>query len=78
MLERDVDIFYELVVVRELVDEHIVQNVGIAIQQADPADVVQRGESSNELDKFFLAVQIDAVAGDVLRDEDEFREFPEV
>ena len=71
MLDGDVQILDDLGVRRDLVNELIVELVGIEVVQAQPLHALNLREPAAELRQHVLSVEIGAVAGDVLGDDDE-------
>ena len=71
MLQGDIDVFDQLAVAGKFLYELFGDDVWIAVQQPQATDVFQRGQPLDEFDELILPVQFLAVAGGVLRHEDE-------
>ena len=70
MLNGDVEILDDLVVRGQLVDKLVVKLVGVQVVQPYPLDAVYLRKLAAQAGKTALTVDIRAVAGDVLRDDD--------
>ena len=71
MLDGDVQIFYDLWVLRYLIDELVVKLIGIGVVQPYPFDAVYIAYPAAELGKTSFAVEVCSVARYVLRDDDD-------
>ena len=71
MLDGDIQIFYDLVIGGDLVDQLVVKLVGVQVVEPDPFNTLDFGQLPAQSGKAPPAVQIGAVAGDVLGDDDQ-------
>ena len=71
MLDGNIQIFYDLGVLRDLVNKLVVKLVRIGVVQPYPLNTVYLAYSAAELGKASLAVEVSPVAGYVLRDDDD-------
>ena len=70
VLDGDIQIFYNFGVICDLVDKLLIELVDIEVVEPYPLDAVYLGQAAAELGQTAPAVQVGAVAGDVLRDDD--------
>ena len=72
MLDGDIQIFDDLVIGGDLVNQLVVKLVGVQVVETDPLYPLDFGQLTAQGGKTPLAVQVGAVAGDVLGDDDQF------
>ena len=72
VLERDVEIFADVVVLRDGVEQLAGDAVGVGVEEAEPAQAVDAGELVEEGGEAVFDAEIFAVAGGVLADEGDF------
>ena len=71
VLERNIEVFYDLRLLSDDVDELVGDLVGVEVVQADPCEI-QLAQLAQQLGQQALVLrQVHAVLGDVLRDDDE-------
>ena len=71
VLDRDIQILHDLVVARDLVNQLLVELVGVEVVEPDPFDPLDLAQLAAEPREAPLAVEVGAVARDVLRDDDQ-------
>ena len=71
VLDGDVEILDDLVLICDEVDELVVDDLGVEVVQADPADAVDLRQLPQQPRETRPAVEVHAPAGDVLRDDDQ-------
>ncbi len=71
VLDGDIQIFDDLIVLRDLVDQLVVELIGVEVVEPDPLDALDLRKLLTELRKAAFPVEIGAVARNVLRDDDE-------
>ncbi len=69
MLERDVEIFADVVVLGDCLEELAGDAVGVGVEEAEPAEAWDAGELVEECGEAVLDAEVFAVAGGVLADE---------
>jgi len=72
VLERDVEIFADVVVLRNGLKQLVGDAVGIGVEEAEPAEVGDAGELVEERGEAVFEAEVFAVAGGVLADEGDF------
>ena len=72
MLQRDVEIFADVVVPGDGVKQVAGDAVGVGVEEAQPAEAVDAGEGVEECGEAVFDAEIFAVAGGVLADEGDF------
>ena len=71
VLHGQVDVFHELRLARDRLDELVTEIRRIAVERADPVHALDRAERAQELRELRLAVEVAPVLRRVLRDEDD-------
>ena len=69
VLNGHVDVLADLRLRRDGVDQLVGDGVGIKVVQADPVEI-QLAQLTQQLRQLLLAIEVHAVAGDILRDDD--------
>ena len=72
MLEGDVEVFGDVVVARDGVEEARGDFVGVGVEEAEPAEAGEWGEGFEEVGETVFQAEVFAVAGGVLADEGDF------
>ncbi len=72
VLQGDIEVFADVVVAGDGVEEAAGDLVGIGVEEAEPADAVNFGEAVEELGEAVFEVEIFAVTGGVLANEGDF------
>ena len=72
MLERDVEIFADVVVLGDGVEQLAGDAVGVGVEEAEPAQAFDAGEGVEEGGEAVFDAEVFAVAGGVLADEGDF------
>ena len=71
MLQRQIDILHNLLFLRHRLQKLIRQSVRVTIEHAQPLEAVNFAQAAHQLCKGIFAVQVNAVAGRILRNKDE-------
>ena len=71
MLDGDIQVFHDLVVACDLVDQLIVKLVGVEVMEPDPANPLDCGKLPAQLGQTAFPVQVRAVASDILGNHDQ-------
>ena len=72
MLERDVEIFADVVVLGDGVEKFAGDAVGVGVEEAEPAEAFDLGERVEEGGEAVFDAEVFAVAGGVLADKGDF------
>ena len=72
VLKRQVEIFADVVVLRDGVEKFAGDAIGIGVEEAEPAEIWNAGERVEQSGETIAEAEIFAVAGGVLADEGDF------